>query len=46
MKSLGMQDELSAFSAFVGGGERDFVAELIWFVSFAFADTFCFWRMP
>ena len=38
-QGLGVEDELAALAAFVGGGERDLDAELIRFVRLALADA-------
>lgn len=45
-QGLGMQDELTALAAFVGGGDRDFYAELVRLVGLALADAFDLGRMP
>ncbi len=42
----GVQDERAALAAFVGGGERDFDAELIGFVGLALTDVRGSGRMP
>ena len=46
MQGLGVEDELAALGARIGGRDRDFAAEFVRLCGFAFGDTFALRRVP